>query len=141
MTKSLRHLAERIARRVLAKELADLRTSNDWLRKHADRLEVAVAEANEVITILGKRAGRQEPTPTEAQYLQIVTEHPGITAPEAGVEHWRQHSINKGLVDPPWYARTYAAAPLRSLHLKGYVRREPTTGGTYRYWPAGGGVE
>lgn len=140
MTKSLRPLAEHIARRILAKELADLRTANDWLRKHADRLETAVAESEAELARLRQRAGRQDPTPTEAQYLQIVADHPGITAPQAGVEHWRRHSINRGLVEPPPYAHTYATAPLRALMLKGYVRREPTTGGTFRYWPAGGGA-
>ena len=138
----IRPLAERIARRILAKEITSLHTSRDWLRDHAERLDTSLAEAEAEISRLRQRAGRQEPTPTEAQYLQIVTERPGITAPEAGIEHWSKHSINKGLVDPPWYARTYAAAPLRALMLKGYVRREPTTtGGTYRYWPADGGVE
>ena len=137
----IRPLAERIARLLLADEISKIHKHYAWLSGHAKQLETSLAEAEAEIDRLRQRAGRQEPTPTEAQYLQIVTEHPGITAPEAGIEHWRQHSINKGLVDPPWHARTYAAAPLRALMLKGYVRREPTTtGGTYRYWPADGGA-
>lgn len=136
----IRPLAERLARLLLADEISKIHKHYAWLSGHAKQLETSLAEAEAEIDRLRQRAGRQDPTPTEAQYLQIVTENPGITAPQAGGEHWRRHSINRGLVEPPPYANTYATAPLRALLLKGYVRREPTTGGTFRYWPVGGGA-
>lgn len=134
----IRPLAEGLARLLLADEISKIHKHYAWLSGHAKQLETSLAEAEAEIDRLRQRAGRQDPTPTEAQYLQIVTEQPGITAPQAGVEHWQRHSINRGLVEPPPYAHTYATAPLRSLLLKGYVRREPATGGTFRYWPVGG---
>lgn len=136
----IRPLAERIARQILAKEITSLRTSRDWLRDHAERLETSLAEAEAEISRLRQRAGRDTPTPLEATVLAIVTENPGMTAAEIGEMRWRTDPMRGPGSELPWYARQYATAPLRSLHLKGYVRREPTTGGTYRYWPAGGGA-
>jgi hypothetical protein len=141
MTNSLRPIAERIARRVLAKELADLRTANDWLRKHADRLEIAVAEANEVITILGKRPNRAELTPTESALLDIVNKHPGYL----GVQVCDVHMRNEYPDEPAWKFEHWdmrgMKASLESLFFKGYVRRVNCGNGSFRYYPVGGGVE
>ena len=137
---TIHNFMKRIARRILAKELADLRAANDWLRKHADRLETSVAESEAEIDRLRQRAGRDTPTPLEATVLAIVTENPGMTAGEIGEMRWRTDPVTGPRGELPWYAKQYATAPLRSLLIKGYVRREPTTGGTFRYWPVGGGA-
>lgn len=135
----IRPLAQRLARQILAKEITSLRTSRDWLRDHAERLETSLAEAEAEIDRLRQRAGRDTPTPLEATVLAIVTENPGMTAGDIGEMRWRTDPQVQSHDKMPWYARQYATAPLRSLLLKGYVRREPTTGGTFRYWPASAG--
>lgn len=133
----IRPLAERLARLLLADEISKIHKHYAWLSGHAKQLETSLAEAEAEIDRLRQRAGRDTPTPLEATVLAIVTENPGMTAAEIGQKRWR---IEHPGQDAPWYVRHYATAPLRALMLKGYVRREPTTGGTFRYWPVGGGA-
>lgn len=135
----IRPLAERLARLLLADEISKIHKHYAWLSGHAKQLETSLAEAEAEIDRLRQRAGRDTPTPLEATVLAIVTENPGMTAGDIGEMRWRTDPQVQSHDKMPWYARQYATAPLRSLLLKGYVRREPTTGGTFRYWPASAG--
>jgi len=136
----IRPLAERLARLLLADEISKIHKHYAWLSGHARQLEISLAEAEAEISRLRQRAGRDTPTPLEATVLAIVTENPGMTAGEIGEMRWRTETETEPDGAVPWHARQYATAPLRALMLKGYVRREPTTGGTFRYWPVGGGA-